>query len=234
MENLTTLHKQAKKQVESNNKRFLTNLKELETVEKILANRTVKQLLTDGQYTKAKEGAFTPKELRNIIVDRLNKKTEKKLAKIFKTINEHLHAGAVKSMTCSIEWGKSRTWGACPHGNYRNCYEYKEYGAITGCNYDKLSTLTAEMFNDDVYLIGLIAKYCIKKHINRDNIRTKLGCGINMYEGIPYFEGGVGVSCHVSILKKIGFTVNFYSGNHYNYIEVDRTKAIEKLNTYEV
>ena len=56
----------------------------------------------------------------------------------------------------SIEWKKSATWGANPHGEawlsfidkdgHRNS-KYVTFGGVSGCGYDKLSTAVAGCLN---------------------------------------------------------------------------------------
>ena len=78
------------------------------------------------------------------------------------------------------------------------------------------------MFNEDVNLMSYIFNYCEKHAINRDNIQKKLGYGISIFNGVVHFDGGVGVECHISILKKLGFNVWHAGTRNSDIIEIDR------------
>ena len=148
------------------------------------------------------------------------KELNKQLSEI-KSIKASLH---IISARCEIDWVINRIWGNCPKGCYRNGFKYQEFKSVTGCGYDKLSTLTANMFNSDNNLIAFVMDYIEKHHINKDNIQNKLGYGISIYNGIPYFDGGVGVDCHKRILSKLGFKVQHFETKWSDIIIIDRIK----------
>lgn len=86
-------------------------------------------------------------EAKAVIYKRLQKFYDNKLTKILEEIAE-LKAINPKSCNwgeCAIDWTKNSTWGNCPRGSYRNGHAYSEYRSVTGCGYDKLSTLTADV-----------------------------------------------------------------------------------------
>jgi hypothetical protein len=77
-----------------------------------------------------------------------------------------------------------------------------------GCGYDKHSTALAEILNLHLPILKRLYKaedkrLGIKKS---DARRDVIGYGSG-YGVVPYFEGGVGSSCHVQILERLGYTV---------------------------
>jgi hypothetical protein len=108
----------------------------------------------------------------------------------------------VQSFSITIEWKKSRTWGANPHAYADVIYkdgtrgQTKTYKA-SGCGYCKESTVIADIFNE-------LLKYRLYEFTAND----KLPYGIRIWESElgtrRYYEGGVGASCYYSISEKIG------------------------------
>ena len=103
----------------------------------------------------------------------------------------------VKEINLSIEWKKSRMYGNNPNCEAKIIFEdgtterSKTYKA-SGCGYDKESTVIANVFND--YLAYKL--YELDKDAN-------LPYGIQRNTTIPYYEGGIGVSCYYRIAEAI-------------------------------
>lgn len=204
------LEKQLQKELKARFNESLKTIKNFESIDKILNWYYYRNLLTTKQYKQAQNGELTLKEVKKMLIDGLQKEQEKTYKKELLKINYIMAQPSSNWGECSIDWVRNRTWGNCPRGEYRNGFDYKVYRSVTGCGYCKLSTLTANMLNDDINLMSYIYKFVEKHHINKDNIQNKLGYGIRIYDGKPYFEGGVGVECHKRILEKLGFNVQHY------------------------
>lgn len=212
------LEKQLQKELKNRMQENLKNIKNFKSVDDVLHWWYYKQLLTKKQLEKAQNNELTLKEVKKILIDTLQKEQEKTHQKELKKINAILDQKPIKWGKCSIDWVKNRTWGNCPKGEYCNGFKYQDYRSVTGCGYDKLSTLTANMFNEDFNLMSYIYKFVEKHYINAENIREKLGYGIRIYNGQPYFEGAVGVECHINILRKLGFEVQHFGTNRSDII----------------
>jgi len=218
------LEKQAKREITKRQKDTLKRLKTdyKNTKEAIKQNWFYKQVLTSKELKNIDN--TTEKETTKILKEAIKKEYQKDLVKALKKI-EAIKSHNYKECSwgvCSIDWVRNRIWGNCPHGEYRNGHDYKKYRSVTGYGYDKLSTLTAEMFNDDLFLLSYIANYIEKHAINNDNIRKKLGYGIHLSSGKPHFDGGVGVECHIKILKNLGFKVTHNETKRSDYIEYSK------------
>lgn len=204
MEILKTLKREYQKEL----KESIKSIKELKglTDEK-LKNWWYQEKMTAKTFKLWKENKITLKDLKNAMIKKAKKENEKRL-------NQKIEKVSFIKTQQPAEWGKieiydnySRTWGYCPKGEYKNGFFYKSFGAVGGCGYDKDSTLSAEMLNNDKNFLAFLYQYIEKKHINNKNIGEKLGYGIRLFRGVPYFEGGVGLNCHIRILKKLGFKV---------------------------
>lgn len=83
-----------------------------------------------------------------------------------------------------------------------------------GYGYDKHSTALAEILNMSPEILKRLYKAEDKRlgmgkvlSDREDNSRREvIGYGSG-YGVVPYFEGGVGASCHVQILERLGYTV---------------------------
>lgn len=118
----------------------------------------------------------------------------------------------VKELTITVEWKKSRAWGANPHASAQVNFADGSFSrddsdfTCSGCGYDKESTVIAQVFNK--YL-----KYRLwAMNINRENCNngsmspeTKIPYGIVCYSSSnPHYSGGIGTSCYYDISKHIG------------------------------
>jgi hypothetical protein len=122
------------------------------------------------------------------------RKEAKRLAKIEAERNQK----PIKSLYLSIEWKKSRTWGANPHLEARAEHYDGTQSHFTctasGCGYDKESQVIADAFND-------LLKYKLYQLDATKEQPYGLRCGD--YKG---YSGGIGVDCYYKISEAIGGT----------------------------
>lgn len=138
-----------------------------------------------------------------MVLKRLSEKTEKEIGKEFEKIDSVFSAPdkLERPLIINIVFHKNRTWGYCPvaEDNQGN-----KTDSITGYGYDKESTASAEILNLNNTILKRM--YALKNENidakNEDLFGYGSNCGL-----LPSFEGGVGIGCHVDILKKIGFKV---------------------------
>lgn len=218
------LEKQAEKQMKASKNESIKSIKKIKDANDIMTSWYYKKLLTKKQLDKLNSGDLSLTEIKKIMLAKIEKDYTKNLDKQLKQIQAIKNNEYVNFARCEIDWTRNNTWGYCPNGCYRNGFKYQDFRSVTGCGYDKLSTLTANMFNSDNNLMSYVMAYIEKHAINRDNIRKKLGYGIRIFNGIPYFEGGVGVECHISILKKLGFQVWHASTKSSYVLDISKNK----------
>jgi len=132
--------------------------------------------------------------------DKLARQKAKQLQKEVAQIESEKNQKPVKSITITIEWKKSRTWGSNP-----NCeaavsfkdgtFEHSPIYKCSGCGYDKKSTVIADVFNN--YLkYKLYDPKLVKK--------SDPPYGFYIKEGWKHYNGGVGTSCYHRISEFIG------------------------------
>lgn len=149
---------------------------------------------------------------------KLQRKQEKEHLKDLQKIENEKNQFPIKEMTITIEWKDSRTWGSNPHctaiisyhnGKYENSKNY----TCSGCGYDKLSTMVADVFND--YLKYKLWNKTIEQCKREDySWEEKGGAPYGISAGTyknnekeieyRYFNGGIGISCYYAIAKFIG------------------------------
>lgn len=172
-------------------------------------NWYVEQFGTPKTKEDYKNGSITAHEAGAKVTKRILKQYEKKLQKELKRLEEIEQAPAVEQVGIMVEWKKSRTWGANPTATATiyTAEGVETYtGTASGYGYDKQSAAVAEACNQSKALLKLFAEYkenALKEDQNAD--KSKTACtGIDNrnaicygfgYAPIPYFEGGVGVSC---------------------------------------
>lgn len=191
------------------------NLKD--KLNKELEAKTKEAMKNYGDY-------LTPKESEKVelgkktIGDYAAKISSKVYKRYFQKYFEKLTAAElqeakVQSIEISVEWFRSATWGSNPEAKVIVRYdnEYSEAFSserIGGCGYDKESTAIGQALNQCTALMKEL--YLLKdSNVNASNSDC-IGYGAG-YGILPYFEGGVGFSCHRNILEKLGFTYEYGS-----------------------
>lgn len=108
-------------------------------------------------------------------------------------------------------------------------------GTASGCGYDKESAAIAEALNQCDSVLQLLYTYKENALAAGESDESKaasygrsngsiIGYGAG-YGAIPYFEGGAGVSCFWSILKKCGFEVRGHHGTHSDFYTIEKGVA---------
>ncbi|QDP57264.1 MAG: hypothetical protein Unbinned1322contig1000_8 [Prokaryotic dsDNA virus sp.] len=199
------LEKQRDKRINENIKSFKEELKESDKLTRV-------ESYTLDRKTPYKRNRV--EQVQRRIKEVHNKRLAYKVAQI-----DHVNAAPDKlpnDLTLIINFYKSNTWGYCPKGsdNYGH-----ETSSITGCGYCKESTATAQLLNQNEIIMKQLYKAKNKprnlKQSNSDSLGYGSGNGI-----VPSFEGGVGVSCHVRILEKLGYKVTLTGNNNTTVLTV--------------
>lgn len=166
------------------------------------------------QLTKLRNSQFQKDEIsiekvQELIIKKLTKISDSRIQEKLEKIEiVESSTNEILDLKIVVEWIKSATWGMNPkaYGEVRtdkNYYKVSTSG-ISGCGYCKLSTATANILNQIPEILKKM--YQLKNDNIEKHNHPLLGYGSG-YGEIPYFEGGVGVSCHIDILKKLGYKV---------------------------
>ena len=154
--------------------------------------------------------------------EKIRRREERKRARTklrqLEEIESHKAQKPVKKLTISIEWKKSRTWGANPHAIAQVEYQdgsYNRFSGFTcsGCGYCKESTVIAQIFNH-VLRYKLYQQHDWSDTINQQSTNHPYGVyyfggdtGVRHDDGYapkPCYNGGVDTSCYYQIAEFIG------------------------------
>lgn len=174
--------------------------------------------LTEKECAKITEGKKSIEDYIAKITKKVNKSgyAAEQLAKYDAVITEDRKVSRVE---IEVDWIRSRMWGSNPKATVNVHYTNGNMDRfvserISGCGYDKESTATGQALNQCHALLK--ALYAIKEANMDQSNRACIGYGSG-YGLLPYFEGGVGFSCHRRILEVIGLKVvsdfHSHSGN---------------------
>lgn len=187
-----------------------------------------------GEITREKAVEYaTRRRLKEI-----DNKTIKKQDKLLRARD----AENVKSVSISVEWKRSATWGYNPTATViiNGIYEY--VGTASGCGYDKRTAAIGEALNKSIIILKMLytakekalatmpaekieaAKkgYIFGSETNRDFINYGAGYGV-----LPYFEGGVGMTSFRGVFEACGLKCTHShetKTTDYYYFEVEAAK----------
>lgn len=188
-------------------------------------NRGIREYLTTLMWDKYRNGEITREEAIKKAVKRMNKQLEKEINKGIARIEAIEKANISSFINVSVDFVRNSTWGYNPHAEV-STESRDSYGTASGCGYDKESASVAQAFNLDNSILKILFELqeeSIKKGVEPysktactgfDN-RNTIGYGAG-YNILPYFEGGVGVNCFISILEKAGYKHLTTYGKHEN------------------
>ena len=188
---------------------------------------------TERRWEQYQNGEIDRETACAFAVNRMNKKIKKEIEKELAHLESVANAPEVDYITVNVEYKRSSIWGYNPAVKVITNSESGFFtGYASGCGYDKESAAVAEAFSKSLGIMKIL--YTLKEKAlesglsdeskdactGHDN-RNCIGYGAG-YSVIPYFEGGVGVSCFWSILKKAGFDISCNYGKHKNYYTVSK------------
>lgn len=191
----------------------------------------LKEYSTETRWNQYKAGTISREKAVELATARALKKLDKNTAVKLAKLDRVANAPDLTHINISVDWVRSRTWGYNPTAEINAAGEWHT-GKASDCGYDKESAAIAKALNQSDSVLKVL--YTLKEEGLRagESDRSKTSCtgrdNSNIcgygsgYDVIPYFEGGVGVSCFWSILNKCGFTVTSHHGKHRDYYTVEK------------
>ena len=172
-------------------------------------NAGIEAYSTTTRWNQYKRGEIDREEAAALAIARDKKQSEKRVAEKLESLNEAGKVAKLLEIDIMVEFKKSKTWGYNPHVEARIFWisengEYKHgfyMGTASGCGYDKESAAIADALNKCPAALKML--YDLKEAAPEKSNRDAIGYGSG-YGAVPYFEGGVGVSCFVKIAKNYG------------------------------
>lgn len=184
---------------------------------------------TPTRWEQYKAGKITREKFIEYTTRRMEKKMDANKEKQLNKLAAAEAAPDLEYILLNITWHHSRTWGNNPTA-YARTNNGSTTGSASGCGYDKESAAVAEAFNNNPSIMK--ALYTIKENglragLTSDSKMACTGhdnrnvCGYGAgYSVVPYFEGGVGVSCFWSILEKAGYKTRAQYGKTEDFYNV--------------
>lgn len=148
---------------------------------------------------------------------RLNdKEREKKLQKLA----DVAALSPLESVTVNVEWKRNPTWGHNPSAEVRafgDGYSAKlTVGKASGCGYDKESAAIATAMNGNPQILRAMYDHAERGGTFPYSVYT--------YAGLPYFDGGCGVSCFRNVFEAMGYKWRDVAhGKTYDVYSVERS-----------
>ena len=155
------------------------------------------------------------------------RKAVREAVKHQKRVDEVKAQPKLESLTITIEWKKSRTWGNNPHATGEAITEdgFRLVGTTkaSGCGYCKRSTVIADLFNQflrhKLYDSAVLARLAIKKPYGMSFPKDG-------QKWLACFDGGIGEGCYLQISEAIGGTWKCVA--HTESVQVYQYKEIQK------
>ena len=193
------------------------------------ADRGIKAYATELRWAQYQRGEITREQIVTYATNRMVKQEQKRTEKGLARLETVANAPELENVFISVDWMKSRTWGYCPRvETTSNGGRFGGYAS--GCGYDKQSAAVAEAFNKDNTMLKVL--YTLKEQglangetdtsgtacTGHDN-RKIIGYGAG-YDVLPHYEGGVGIECFLSILKKAGYVSTWHGTKNSDFYEI--------------
>lgn len=174
----------------------------------------IKRWSTPAKWEAYKTGRIDRERAIACATARAIRDINKSFVARFEKLETVAAAPTLEFITANMEWKRSRYWGNCPSVAAVTNEAETYFGRAGGCGYDKASSALAAAFNQSPAILkalysaaeNALAAGLSFKHTSSDCVtwRDILGYGSG-YDILPYFEGGVGVSCFETIFAKCGY-----------------------------
>lgn len=176
----------------------------------------IQKYATDTRWHQYQVGIISREEAVKFATARANRRIDKQTQAMLTEADRIATAKIAGGFVIGVDWVKNRTWGWNPHVSIS--VDSKIYqGHASGCGYDKESAAVADALNSCDSILKLLCDYKEmalaagasdedESYCTRRNNRAILGYGTGV-QPIPKFEGGVGVRCFWSALKKCGYVL---------------------------
>ena len=190
---------------------------ETKTAADILASWYWKKYTTPKTVEAIKNTAPEEKPAADIITKMKAKKAREEAKNTAKRLEDLALTESYElpeSITISVEFTRSRTWGSIPHATI-TAEQRRTFGKASGCGYDKESAAIASAMNQNPEVMRILY----------DHAESGEGFpySVNTFAGLPFFDGGCGVSCFRDVFEACGYEWRqIGNGKTFNVYEITR------------
>ena len=195
----------------------------------------IRRYSTARRWEQYQAGEITREKAVELATARATKQIEKATAEKLEKLDAVAAADPLVDASISVTWARSRVWGYNPTAEVWPGYTT---GRASGCGYDKESAAVAEALNNNPAALRVLYDLAEKALEAGKSARISTTCtGYNWrgaicygcgYSVLPYFEGGVGVSCFWEAFRLAGYTVRTAgSGRLFDCYTITREEAAQ-------
>lgn len=176
------------------------NLKELDTRINKHFDIYLNNYTTELKQKQFKDGTISKEKITEIIKKKVLKEKNKGLDEDLQKIESVEKAEVPQYINIRVEWRNCRTYGnLSAHANIIiNGLSFTGYAS--GCGYDKESAAIADALNKSFSALKVLYTKKNNTFDETQSNRQLLGYGV-----LPYFEGGVGAGCLLTLFKETGY-----------------------------
>lgn len=166
-----------------------------------------KRWLTPLRIDQLKSGDLSKEKALSIIAKKAEKIKAKESADLDRKLKAVAGAGDLPDqMTLVIDWYRGDLAAMQAKATiYGFCDGPREGKRTGGWGYDKESTATGDLFDKCPEILKKLYDFKELKGPEKKNC-VVFGYGSG-YGALPYFEGGVGFTCHIAIWQRLGYKV---------------------------
>lgn len=149
---------------------------------------------------KALDPAETlPETVRAKMTARFTRQNERNRAERLAKLTRAENAEPLENASISVEWKRSAMWGSNPTAVVIANYDanHATEGRASGCGYDKESAAIATAVNASPSIMRILYEHAENGGSFPYSVYT--------YAGLPYFDGGCGVSCFRNVFAACGY-----------------------------
>lgn len=191
-------------------------------------DRGIRQLATAHTWEQYQHGEIDRGTAVARAIKRAERKTSKDTIKKLDALLRVAEASTPQYIEIFVDRKRSSVWGYNPTASVyvtdKKARTDRAEGHASGCGYDKRSAAVSEALNQCDGVLKLLytaaetalqAGACPIEYDNGcTSWRDVLGYGTG-HTVLPYFEGGVGVSCFWSVFRDLGYSVSCNEGEKY-------------------
>lgn len=175
--------------------------------------------MTAAAFTMVKEAdpaGPIPEAAQKKIFARFIRENEKNRGKYLAKIAAAEAAPDITAAHIDVEWKKSAVWGYNPTAEITG-QQRRTSGHASGCGYDKQSAAIASAANVNPEIMRILYK-----HAENGGV---FPYSVNTWAGLPYFDGGCGVSCFYNVFDACGYSwVDVAHGKIYDVYRLEVKK----------
>lgn len=183
-----------------------------------LGNWYYKSLMTDVArrliFNSEMDEVIPPMALRKMLGRASNAERKQYNSDVVK-IEQAEEAEMPDLITVSVEWTRSKTWGANPTATVR-AGGFSTYGKASGCGYDKESAAVASAMNKNPSVL--------KVWYENADAGGRFRYSVSGIERgyLPCMDGGCGMDATIAVFEALGYKCEQQHGKHFDYYTFSR------------